>query len=78
MAKVCTVDADRARELVRDHGVSALPTTVLYLGGKELTRFVGSRSEGFVLNIVREHTYLPVGVLPGWHEYETGESEDIP
>lgn len=49
------VDADRNPRLVRKYQVSGLPTTILFVGGQEVGRFVGGRSEGAVVEFVKRH-----------------------
>lgn len=55
VAQVGRLEADQNRSLLRTLGVRALPTSILFVDGREVARFVGSRSETEVEGFVRRY-----------------------
>ena len=39
------VDVDQAQDIARQYGIEAMPTTIIFEGGKEVRRFLGVQSE---------------------------------
>ncbi|ORZ41370.1 thioredoxin-like protein, partial [Catenaria anguillulae PL171] len=53
--KVIKIDTDEAPEAAQEHGITALPTVVLFKDGKELGRFMGVRNEAQMQQFLDEY-----------------------
>lgn len=51
-AKIVKVNIDQSKALAQDHGVSAVPTLILYKNGKEVGRLVGFNNEAAILKLI--------------------------
>ena len=55
---IAKVDTDAERELQMKHGVSGIPTLVLFNKGKEIARFSGVRNKEFIVGTVMSNLRL--------------------
>lgn len=53
--RVDKVDVDKNRNLVEKYHIKNIPTCVLVEGGKEINRFVGTKSKNAVLEFIKSN-----------------------